>query len=163
MTPPSRIGFMEGVLLVILGGFCAVFVVESRQYGDMAAFLPRLVGVASLVLLALAVAVQVFGKAKPDARGGPSPRERPVDAIPWPAALAAQIGYIVLLFLAGFPLATVIYLLAAPFQMRYRRWKIVVPFAVLLTAITVFSFTRLFSVRFPEGLLWSALGLGGTE
>ena len=154
---------MEIVLLLILGGFTAAFLFESRQYGEMAAFLPRLVSVASLVLLALALAVQIFRKAKSGGREGEAPAAWAADAVPWPAALATQVGSIVLIFFVGFPVATLIYLLVAPFQMHYRRWKIMVPFAFLLTAVTVASFTHLFSVRFPGGLLWTALSLGGTR
>jgi len=156
MGGARRMAILEGFLLLVLGGFAASFLVLSWELGQTAAMFPRLVAGVSLALLALAIVFQLMGRAR--ARKKPlGTVTRAPDAVPWPAALAAQIGYIALVVLVGFSLATVIYLAGSPLQMRYRRWGVLGAFAILLTATVVASFTYLFHVRLPEGILWSSL------
>lgn len=154
MPAGHRIAALEWFLLSILGGFAAAFFVRAEEFGRTAALFPRLVAVASLGFLALALGFQFFGKAKPAKK---TPVEKAPDAVPWPSALAVQLGYVGLIVLIGFDIATLAYLLLAPLQMRYRRWKVLTPYAVLLTAAVVLSFTYLFNVRLPEGLLLASL------
>jgi hypothetical protein len=55
----------------------------------------------------------------------------------------------------GFPLATLLYLIAAPIQMRYRRWIIISAQAVFLTALISGSFIWFFHIRLPKGIVWN--------
>lgn len=157
MDAARRISTLEGFLLLILGGFAATFFVQSWQFGETAAMFPRLVAGASLALLVLAVAFQIRGEAGARKKQIETMTARPPDAVPWSIALGIQIGYIVLVVLLGFSIATLIYLIGAPLHMRYRRWGVLGAYAVLLTATVVASFTYLFHVRLPEGLLWLSL------
>jgi len=157
MGGPRRISNLEGFLLLILGAFAASFLVQSWELGQTAAMFPRLVAGASLALLALVTAFELMGKGSARKKPLEAVTTRAPDAILWPVALAVQIGYIALVVLVGFSLATLIYLMGSPLQMRYRRWGVLGAFAILLTATVVASFTYLFHVRLPEGLLWSSL------
>lgn len=157
MGAPHRISALEGFLLFVLAGFAATFLIQSRQFGETAAMFPRLVAGVSLALLALATAFELRDKVRTGKKSLETMTTRAPGAIPWPVALAVQIAYIALVVLIGFSLATLIYLMGAPLQMRYRRWGVLGAFAILLTATVVASFTFLFHVRLPEGLLWSSL------
>jgi len=157
MSDARRMAPLEGFLLLILGAFAASFLVLSWQLGQTAAMFPRLVAGVSLALLALALVLDFTGKTRARKKPPETKTARAADAIPWPVALAVQIGYIALVVLVGFSLATLIYLAGSPLQMRYRRWGVLGAFAILLTATVVASFTYLFHVRLPEGLLWSSL------
>lgn len=144
-------------MLLTLGAFAASFLVLSWDLGRTAALFPRLVASASLALLAFAIVSELMGNAKARNKSREAVSTAAADAIPWPLALTVQVGYLALVVLLGFSLATLIYLAGAPLQMRYRRWAVLVPFAILLTAAVVASFSYLFHVRLPEGLLWSSL------
>jgi hypothetical protein len=157
LTLGNRIAPLEGLLLLILGGFAAVFLFQTRDMGETAAWFPRVVAQASLALLGAALAVQWVGRRRARPRVPEAPAPPPPDAIPWGAALAAQAAYVLLIILLGFPLATLAYLVAGPLQMQYRRWPVLIPYAAVLTAAVVGSFLYLFNVRLPVGLVWSAM------
>jgi uncharacterized membrane protein YGL010W len=152
-----RLSALEGFLLLILGAFAASFLVLSWELGQTAAMFPRLVASVSLALLGLAIVLDFIGRGEARKKTPEALTPEAPDAISWPVALAVQIGYIVLVVLLGFSLATLIYLLGSPLQMRYHRWAVLGAFAILLTVAVVGSFTYLFHVRLPEGLLWSSL------
>lgn len=71
----------------------------------------------------------------------------------WLPALGLQTGYILFIYLIGFTAATFLFLLAAPWQMRYRRRPTIVLHAILLTLAIFASFQWLFSVRLPKGFV----------
>lgn len=143
---------LETFLLLVLAGFAGLFLLATKDYGATAALFPRLIASATLGLIALdVVCVHLFAakkarKAKPDeasekARSG------------WMVPLALQGGYIALIYVAGFAMATLIYLLVCPWQLRYRRWMVTIAHAVLLTAVLVYAFHSVFHTRLPRGLL----------
>jgi hypothetical protein len=77
------------------------------------------------------------------------------DAMPWPAVLAVQAGYICAIYLLGFTVATLLYLVAAPIHMRYRNWGIAALQAVFLTILISGSFIWFFHIRLPTGVVWT--------
>lgn len=97
-------------------------------------------------------------------RAAPKPRPAPADNdLPeftaavsyWPAVLALQAVYVGAIYFFGFTVATLLYLVGAPLQLRYRRWLIIATEAVLLTLVIAGAFTGFFHVRLPKGILWS--------
>ena len=74
--------------------------------------------------------------------------------MPWPAVLGLQAGYIFAIYLVGFTFATLLYLIAAPIHMRYRKWAVIAAQAVFLTIIIAGSFIWFFHIRLPKGVLW---------
>ncbi|MBI2961322.1 MAG: tripartite tricarboxylate transporter TctB family protein [Betaproteobacteria bacterium] len=153
----KRIAALEGFLLLVLGSFALAFFVETRELGQTAALFPRLVALASLAALALALGFQFFGAAKARQTPAETAALETLDVVSWPLALAVQVGYVALIALLGFSLASLLYLIGAPLQMRYRRWGVLIAYGFLLTAAVAIAFTVLFHVRLPEGLLWSYL------
>lgn len=157
MVVGNRISVPESLLLLILIVFAAGFFLEAGNLGETAGLFPSLVAEASLLLFAIAIGLRFFGKfpAGQDSdvhRSGRSP-----DTIVWFVGIPLQVGYLLLIVLLGFPLATLMYLFGFPRLMNYRRWGVLVPYATLLTTGIIVSFIYLFNIRLPEGLLWSSL------
>ncbi len=139
---------LEGLLLVILAGFAVLFLLVTKDYGATAALFPRVVAAATLAFLAFDLGWQYFLAKKKSA-----PVRQDAAVVSWWAALALQAGYIALIYIAGFSAATLIYLIACPWQLRYRKWAVTISHAVLLTFTIVYTFNSVFHVRLPKGLL----------
>ena len=135
---------LEGVLLALLGGFAGLFLFLSRNYNETAAMVPRAIASVALVLLALTVAgvLRRSGGGSGESNG----RELPVFGL--------QAGYVLLIYLAGFFAATLIYLALAPIQLRYERKGVVLLHTALFTLVLAGSFLWLFEIQLPQGILW---------
>lgn len=139
-----------------MGGFAALFLILTWNYNPTAALFPRWVAIASVLLLAAAVCRQLFGEQKPRPQEDDEEFVQPSpDAMPWPAVLALEGAYILAIYLVGFTYATLLYLIAGPIHMRYRRWGIIAAQAVFLTIIIAGSFIWFFHIRLPKGILWN--------
>jgi len=126
------------------------------DYNPTAALFPRWVAIASVLLGLASVATQLHGEQKPRAQGYDEDFPQPgPGAIPWPAVLALQAGYIFAIYLLGFTEATLLYLIVGPIQMHYRRWGIIAVQALFLTIIISGSFIWFFNIRLPKGVLWT--------
>jgi Tripartite tricarboxylate transporter TctB family len=139
-----RISSLESLLLLILCGFALAFLFETTTLQQTAALFPRLVSEASLFIFVIAL---VF-------KADHLTEKMPHKGTSFGGALALQAGYLVVVFVLGFPIATFLYLLACPRLMGYRRWKILIPYGVLLTSAVFLIFGYALHVRFPTGLLW---------
>ena len=139
-----RICSLESFLLLISCGFALAFLFETTKLQPTAALFPRLVAEASLFVFVIALAF------KADHVTGNTPQK----GTSFGGALALQAGYLASVVVLGFPVATLIYLLVCPRLMGYRRWKILVPYGVLLTSAVFLVFAYALHVRFPGGLLW---------
>ena len=138
---------MESLLLLILCGFALAFLLETTTLGPTAALFPRLVAEATLLALVTGLAFLFLSSSAPTTKRRPA-------ATSFGAAIALQAGYVAMVILLGFPIATLMYLLACPRLMGYQRWKILFPYAVLLTSAVFLAFAYILHVRFPRGLLW---------
>jgi hypothetical protein len=123
----------------------------AKDYNSTAALFPRLVALSALLFLALDLISKKVGARKPREVG--QPPDSTLQPPPWLPALALQGGYIIFVYLIGFSAATLLFLLAVPAQMRYRRWPITALYAILLTVAIYVSFHWLFHVRLPKGLI----------
>lgn len=151
----NRLEPLEILLLIVLGGFAALFLILTWQYNPTAALFPRWVAFASVLFLAGAVGRQLFGKAKPRSQHDDEDFVQPSpDAMPWTSVLGLQAGYIFAIYVVGFTFATLLYLIAGPIHMRYRKWAVIGAQAVFLTIIIAGSFIWFFHIRLPKGVLW---------
>ena len=137
---------LEVVLLAILGGFSALFLFLTKDYNPTAALFPRIIAVASLLFL--------IGGLRDGGRSRELQRDLPPSLNPLPVLLL-QAGYVVLIYLIGFFLATLLYLAVAPLQLRYERRGIALAQSVVLTAALAGSFMWLFSIQLPVGIIWN--------
>jgi len=151
----KRISFLESLLSLILCGFALAFLLETTKLRQTAALFPRLVAEASLFVFVIALAFRFLSRSPTPIQEADSASEkRPHNAMGFGAALALQAGYVAAFFFLGFPIATLMYLVACPRLMHYQRWKILFPYAVLLTSAVFLAFAYVMHVRFPKGLLW---------
>jgi hypothetical protein len=128
----------------------------SGEYNPTAALFPRWVAAGTVIFLVFIVGARFFGKPQPRVQEPDEEFTQPApDAAFWPAVLALQGGYILAIYLLGFTVATLLYLLSAPLQMHYRRWGVIGVHAVLLTVVISGSFIWIFHIRLPTGILWS--------
>ena len=142
---------LESLLLFILAGFAVLFLWVTRDYGATAALFPRVVAIASLGFIALDLLGQSSPRKKTSAlAAGAEPAS---GSVSWTSALALQAVYIGLIYVAGFATATLAYLIACPWHLRFRNWTVIVVHGVLLTVVTVYTFHTIFHVRLPKGLL----------
>jgi tripartite tricarboxylate transporter TctB family protein len=138
---------LEVLLFVILGGFAATFLFLSREYNSTAALFPKLIAIASLLFLAGGIVSQKFSNMGSD----PSLLDFK------PSMLALQGGYVVVIYLLGFFVATLLYLIVAPMQLRYPHRGIAVAISVVLTLLLAGSFMWLFDIQLPPGAIWEML------
>jgi len=144
---------LEGLLLAILGGFALTFLFLSREYNSTAALFPRLIAVASLLFLVLS---RVSGTSGPELSGS-GPEVPDTEFSFRPSILVMQAGYVVCIYLLGFFAATLLYLIAAPMQLRYERRAIAIATSVILTLLLAGSFLWLFDIQLPPGAIWEML------
>lgn len=138
---------LEILLLTVLGGFAAIFLLLSKGYNPTAALFPQWIAIASLLFLAVVV-IQLI------VRSNPIPESRELGAASRTAIFLVQGAYIAVIYLLGFFPATLVFLLIAPIQMRYKRWSVVVLHGVVLTLALAGSFLWLFNVQLPTGAIW---------
>lgn len=143
------------VLMAIIGVFAGAFLIETRSYNPTAAFFPRLVSIFSLVLIVWTIA-QRFLTLSRKAKSSPDSKVRAEKmgkgALAWHWSLATMIGYFGLIYLLGFTFATLIYLLALPVLLGYRRYGIVLITGGLSTAAFVIVFSYVLHARVPGGI-----------
>src|SRR5262245_23243927 len=101
---------LEVLLFAILGGFAETFRFLSREYNATAALFPKLIAIASLIFLVTGIATRKSSNMGSD----PSLLNFK------PSMLALQAGYVVLIYIVGFFVATLVYLIVAPIQLRYQ-------------------------------------------
>lgn len=148
------------VLMAVLGIFAGAFLIETRSYNPTAALFPRLVSIVSLVFIVWTIAQRCLAlrrkaKSSPDTKAEAGRKGE--GALAWYWSLATMVGYFVLIYLLGFTLVTLIYLLVVPLLLGYRRYKTVLITGVLSTAAFITVFSYVLHARIPEGIVGSFL------
>jgi len=148
------------VLMVVLGAFAGAFLIETRTYNPTAALFPRLVSIISLIFIIWTVSQRYLTlrretRSSPEAEMGMETKGEGVLAWYW--SLATMVGYFMLIYLLGFTLVTLIYLLVLPLLLSYRRYKIVLIAGVLWTVAFITVFTYVLHARIPEGIVGTFL------
>jgi hypothetical protein len=174
---------LEVLLIVVLGGFIATFLFLSRDYSSTAAFFPRVIGTASLIFLVLnrmvsgpstltrrpsrnattlspgrGIVLKIVPLPLGEGRAERRVRvEGPLTVHPWIPIVALQGGYLVSIYLLGFFVATLAYLIIAPIQLRYERRGVTIATSVAVTLLLAGSFMWLFDIQLPPGAIWGLL------
>ena len=145
---------LRGTLSAIVGGAfllgAAVLWWEStsEQYAltgtgtvNNAVFYPRILLIGVFVLATIVVIRGVMR------RGGP------VDRLDWrtfTGMLVATAAYALLIPEIGFLFSSILYCLATPLLLGYRRWVVVVPVAVVFPAVTWYVFRIALKMSLPR-------------
>jgi putative tricarboxylic transport membrane protein len=143
------------ILMAVLAVFAGAFLIETRTYNPTAALFPRLVSIFSLVLIVWTITQRCLilrrkTESSPDTKAEAGMGE---GALAWYWSLATMVGYFVLIYLLGFTLVTLIYLLVLPVLLGFRRYKIVLITGVLSTAAFITVFSYVLHARIPEGIV----------
>lgn len=150
----KRISFLEVFLLLTLCGFALAFLLETTRLQQTAALFPRLVAETSLFVFVIVLAFRLLKSSETTVEQSASvAAKKPPNATSFGAALTLQAAYLATVFLLGFPIATLTYLVVCPRLMGYQRWRILLPYSVLLTSAVFLAFAYVLHVRFPGGLL----------
>ncbi len=141
-----NLAFTAFVLAVFAVAFALTF-----GLNPIARQIPRLISGLGIVLALLEIVVQVkalpAGAAESDE--GPSPR----GGVSWYFGLALATGYICCMFLIGFLVSTSVFLFFVPVVLGYRRLTITLAFSIISTALLYCSFTYVFLLDLPAGIL----------
>jgi hypothetical protein len=78
--------------------------------------------------------------------------------IAWYWVVLAMGIYLALIPIIGFNPATLVFMTAFPPLVGYRRWVVIIPFAVVMTVAVAYSFGTILHIQLPIGILGSALG-----
>ena len=143
---------LETLLLAVLGGFTAVCLYLTREFNETAALFPRVIAIASLVFCGVLMIRGIWGRRKNSSNFRPAANVE--EFFLRPQILAVQAAYIICIYLLGFFIATLSFLLIAPAQNGYKRWGIVSIHAVLVTLALTGSFIWLLNVQLPAGAVW---------
>jgi hypothetical protein len=138
---------LEGLLLALLGGFAAAFLFLTRDNNPTAALFPRVIAVVSLLFLTVLVVRLVVGS-------NATSESLPPAVVSRAAVLGLQGGYVALIYVVGFLPATLLFLFAAPIQMRYSRRGVVLLHGVGVTLVLAASLW-LFNIRLPAAAVWN--------
>jgi hypothetical protein len=146
------------ILMAALGLFAGAFLIETRTYNPTAALFPRLVSIISLIFIAWTIG-QRYLTLRREAQSSPEPEAetgaKGEGVFAWYWSLATMVGYFVLIYLLGFTLVTLVYLLVLPLLLGYRKYKIVLMTGVLWTVAFITVFTYVLHARIPGGIVES--------
>jgi hypothetical protein len=147
---------LELVILIILGAFALAFLIDTRSYNRIAALFPRLVSVATLLLILAYLVVRFSMSLKKEKQPSETDAETTVKgegSLSGNVTLAIMLGYFLLIFIVGLTWASLVYLLVVPVWMGYRRYRIIAITSILWVIAFVCIFHFMLHTRIPQGLL----------
>ncbi|MCC7184348.1 MAG: tripartite tricarboxylate transporter TctB family protein [Rhodocyclaceae bacterium] len=156
MKKSTNLFDLDVLLLLVLGIFAGAFLFDTRSYNATAALFPRLISIVTLVLIVWSIALRVatvLGKHKREQEPEQAQSAGGEGALAWYWSVATMVGYFVLIYLAGFTVATLVYLLAMPLLLGYRKYLNIVLTGGIFTLAFVAVFTYVLHARIPAGIL----------
>lgn len=120
---------------------------QTFFYPPVAAQFPRLVSAFVFALSAYLLAGRLRGQAS-------SPRAKREGGLAWWAFALGLFGYFALVLVAGFLLATLLFLAAIPVWVGRTRWVTVTVYSLVTTALLGAAMRWVLQVPIPSGLLF---------
>lgn len=148
----------EFYLLITFSLVGVVFFLMTWSFSPTAALFPRIVTFVVGVLSLYTLAGWLRARYKKEKGEKAAPDSSPGAGMAWYVSLSAMVAYFILIYVAGFVLATLIYLLALPLMMGYKRKVTAAVVAVIFAVIIYFSFGAILHVPLPAGWLGKLLG-----
>jgi putative tricarboxylic transport membrane protein len=150
--------YMEIVFNAFIGVILLIFLVGSRFISDETVAsdvlgsrgFPIIFSIIGLVLLAVETITTLRGKTKKESVEGEA-SFTPGGAKRAGLIVALLLGYIVAVTRIGFVLTTLVFVFSAVRIIGYKNWKLIIIFSVLMTALLVAAFGRIFFVPLPRG------------
>jgi hypothetical protein len=158
----------ESVAMVVMAGFCLYFIVSTYALDMMTALFPRIIAISTLLLILCSYISERRRRisGKPDAQHqkdepqqtngvrGPESRRR---GISWQISGVAMIGYLLLIYVIGFSLATFCYSIVLIYLTGYRKYIATCLFGLAMAIMVELGFGYAFSIPMPESLLWTLI------
>jgi len=151
--PPMNKVVVDTLLLGGIFVFLVTIFVLSLYLGKTAGAVPKLIAGTGIILCV----IQFYTQGKKLRAGVYEAVEFEgtlVQTLPWYWNLLLMVAFIICLMVLGFVVSVFLYLLLVPYLMDYKKWKVIIIFAAVTTAVLYYSFGRLFHVRLPAGLLF---------
>lgn len=136
--------FGLGIGAVVLG---IATILYFLSIPPKSAYYPRMISAAIIVL-----GVVIAFKAMKEGKSNPPKAKEPEKRISY-GSVGLIAGYLVIYYFAfqyiGYIIPTFLMIMATSVTLGYRKWKILVPAAVLVSVGLYLAFSQLFNVRFP--------------
>ena len=154
MADKKRIEFFLGLIMLFVGlAYLWATTAIPRKDSIDASFVPYVLG----SLCSLLGVLQLLAAAKLKATSGPSDDSAQVDYATVVKTVGLIVGYVALLSIVGFPVMTVVYLLAQLYVLtpadQKPRWVLYATVAVVTAAGVYLLFRNAFDLMLPLGML----------
>ena len=157
MKDTNQKAVVDVVILLVIMLASAYMFAASGSFADETKLFPRIVSTAVFVCRAakLALTARAFLPPKDSAAasGDEVPAKKALLNRRQLILLAASVLYVALLNPIGFLPCTIAILLALPYTLGYRRWKVLIPFAFLISIAFYAIFRYGFYIKLPAGVL----------
>ena len=149
----------EAAALIVVGLVMAAFILIGRKYPEEVRLFPTLVAYVGLPITLFRLLG--LGWSMRRHRGKAPGREKPVESqyrpvTPWYVSFALFLVYALLVYLAGFVLATVVFVIVTGFTAGYRKLPVLVAVGIGAGVFTL-VFARLLNVILPLGAIFEAI------
>lgn len=147
---------VEMFILLLLLGFSAAFLIDTRSYNRIAALFPRLVSTATLLLILGYMAQRfwiLFRIGRPVPKSEEEVTVKKEGGLPGYISLVTMIGYFLAIYLIGLTWASLVYLISVPLFMGYRKYKIVILTSIMWVLAFLVVFSYILHTRTPGGVL----------
>jgi putative tricarboxylic transport membrane protein len=154
MADKKRMEFFLGLIMLFVGlaYLWATTAIPRKDHID-ASFVPYALG----SMCSLLGVIQLFAAAKMAAKSSSSDSEAAVDYATVGKTVGLIVGYVALLSSVGFPVMTVVYLIAQFFVLtpadKKPRWLLYATVAVVTAAAVYLLFRHAFDLMLPLGVL----------
>jgi hypothetical protein len=165
---------LEFGFLLAFAAYGVSILLQSRRINPASAAFPRWVALLALLFIAIRIGSSVYRTYKPRQEvEGPSEEaeiqaafvqeeikagdkgvvELPAKPTPWPYTLIMMVLFFVAIKVLGFTVSTLLYLVAAPYLMGYRKRRVILLVSGIMTLSLVGILSWFFKIPLPEGPL----------
>jgi len=155
MKDSNKQAVSDIVILLVIMLVSAYMFAASNSFADETKLFPQIVSIAVFICCAakLALTARSFLPRKDGGHAAGEGAKKTLFNQKQLILLAAAVLYVVLLRPIGFLPCTIAVLVALPYMLGYRRWKVLIPFAVIIAIAFYGIFRYGFYVKLPAGVL----------
>ncbi len=144
----------ENWLILFLGALSTYFFAQTFHYRSGAALFPRIVSTVVAILCFYHLTENIWKSLK-NPPGGKGTGPEPSLGLAWYGSLTLLLLYLLLIYVLGFILATGLFMVTFPAIAGYRRWRVILPTALVTTLLIDVSFNRFLQIQLHEGVLFN--------
>lgn len=145
------------VILLVIMLVAAYMFVASNSFADETKLFPQIVSATVFICCAakLGLMIWAIGTSKCGGRteAVTAQEKKTLFTKKQLMVLVVSVIYVAILNFVGFLISTIIVLIVLPYMLGYHRWKVLVPFAVIVTVAFYMIFRYGFYIKLPAGIL----------